>query len=74
MSVSITELEVQALALAPEERVRLADRLLTSLAEDSAVDEAWAVEIERRLAALESGSVTPVPYTEAIVRARAAIE
>ncbi len=74
MSVSITELEVQALALAPEERVRLADRLLTSLAEDSAVDEAWSVEIERRLAALESGSVTPVPYTEVIARARAAIE
>lgn len=74
MSVSITNLEVQALALAPEERVRLADRLLTSLADDSAVDEAWSVEIGRRLAALESGDVTPVPYAEAIARARTAIE
>ncbi|MBK1699420.1 addiction module protein [Thiococcus pfennigii] len=74
MSVSITNLEVQALALAPEERVRLADRLLTSLADDSAVDEAWSVEIERRLAALESGDVTPVSYAEAIARARTAIE
>ena len=74
MTVSIAEIEIQALALAPEERVRLANRLLTSLGDDSAVDEAWNIEIERRLAALETGSVTPVPYAEAIARARAAIK
>jgi len=74
MLASIAELESQALQLPPEERVRLADRLLTSLSDDASVDEAWAAEIARRLAELDSGAVELVPYAEAMARARAAIK
>jgi putative addiction module component (TIGR02574 family) len=65
--------EAQALKLTVEERARLADRLIASLAEDE-VEEAWAVEVERRVEEIESGRAKLVPAAEAIARARAAIE
>ena len=73
MPASVTELEAQALQLAPEDRAQLADRLLASLTSDDKIDEAWAVEAERRLAELESGGVAGVSIEEAIARARSAI-
>jgi putative addiction module component (TIGR02574 family) len=73
MPATVEELEAQALRLAPDERVRLADRLLASLSADPEVDDAWAAEIERRLAELDSGQAEAVPLEEAIARARAAI-
>ncbi len=66
--------EAQALKLTAEERARLADRLIASLAEDAEVEQAWAVEVERRIEEIESGRVKLVPAAEAIARARAAIE
>lgn len=66
--------EAQALKLTAEERARLADRLIASLAEDLAVEDAWAVEVERRIEEIESGRAKLVPAAEAIARARAAIE
>ena len=50
MTSSIAELESQALQLAPEDRVSLADRLLASVSADNEVDDAWSQEAERRLA------------------------
>ncbi|MFB3776194.1 MAG: addiction module protein [Bryobacteraceae bacterium] len=59
-----------ALSLPAGARAALADSLLDSL--DTEVDEAaareWSVEIRRRLAELDSGSVESVPWSE--VRAR----
>jgi len=66
--------EAQALKLTPEDRARLADRLIASLSEDSEVEEAWAVEVERRVEEIESGRAKLIPAAEAIARARAAIE
>jgi putative addiction module component (TIGR02574 family) len=66
--------EAQALKLTAEERARLADRLIASLAEDLEVEEAWAVEVERRIEEIESGRAKLVPAAEAIARARADIE
>jgi putative addiction module component (TIGR02574 family) len=66
--------EAQALKLTAEERARLADRLIASLAEDLEVEEAWAVEVERRVEEIESGRAKLIPAAEAIARARAAIE
>jgi putative addiction module component (TIGR02574 family) len=43
--------------LTPGERAALAQRLLASLDEDSEIEEAWAVEVERRIADVESGAV-----------------
>jgi putative addiction module component (TIGR02574 family) len=64
----------QALKLSAEERAALADRLLASLFENADVEEAWAVEIERRIAEIEGGRAKLVPAAEAIARARAAIK
>lgn len=73
MSVTATELEAQALQLAPEERAHLADRLLASLSSDEQIDQAWGVEAQRRLVEFESGAVLGVPIEDAIARARQAL-
>jgi putative addiction module component (TIGR02574 family) len=57
-----------------EERAHLADRLLASLSNDAEVEEAWAVEVERRIADIESGPVELLPVADAIGRAHAALK
>ncbi len=74
MPQTVTELETQGLLLTPQERVHLANRLLSSLTEASDIDEAWLTEIEERLAELESGKVETISIEEAISRARLAIQ
>jgi len=73
MSTQFAALEVEALKLSPEERALLADHLLASLGASSEVEQAWAVEIERRLAEVEAGHVELVPIEQAIQRARRAL-
>ena len=73
MTSSITKLESQALQLAPEDRVSLADRLLACVLADSEVDDAWSQEAERRLAELENGIVADLSLEAAIAKARVAI-
>ena len=57
----------EALKLSPEARAALAASLLESLDED--VDEdaeaAWAEEIAKRIHELDTGVVTPIPWSEA---------
>ncbi len=74
MSSQLEIVEAEALKLSAEERARLADRLLASLSEDAEVEEAWAIEVNRRIAAIESGRVQLVPAAQAIARARAALK
>ncbi len=66
---AVSELFRRASSLSEEERAALAGLLIESLESehDEGVDEAWAAEIERRLAALDSGIET-VPW--GTVRAR----
>lgn len=56
-----------ALRLPPEARAALAGTLIESL--DSTIDEgataAWEAEVERRVAELDDGSVSPIPWSEA---------
>ena len=58
MPATVEQLASQAIALAPEDRARLADLLLASLLgeADEPLDEAWDQEIQRRLKAVESGT------------------
>jgi putative addiction module component (TIGR02574 family) len=72
MAISYAELEEQARKLSAEERAQLADALLESLHETNIaeVEAAWAVEIERRVAAYERGEVTLVPADEVFAKAR----
>jgi len=74
MSSQLEDVEAQALRLNPEERARLADRLIASLTGGDEVEEAWAAEVERRVQEIESGRARLVPAAEAIARARAAID
>ncbi len=57
----------EALRLSPEARAALAVSLLESLEEDvdESAEAAWADEIAKRLRELDSGAVTPVPWSEA---------
>lgn len=74
MPSQLESVEAEALKLSPEERAELAQRLLDSLFKDSEVEEAWAVEVERRVAAIESGRSAVIPASESIARARAALK
>jgi putative addiction module component (TIGR02574 family) len=67
-------LEAEALKLTPGERAALAQRLPASLDEDAEIEEAWAVEVERRIAEVESGAVQVIPIAEALARVRAALK
>jgi putative addiction module component (TIGR02574 family) len=55
-----------ALELPPGKRAEIAARLLESLdeVEDDDVDQAWAAEIERRCAALDSGEAVTIDWNE----------
>ena len=74
MSSQLEEVEAEAFKLTPEERAHLADRLLASLSEDPEIEEDWAIEVERRVADIESGRAHLAPAAEAIARARAALK
>ncbi len=73
MTGQLEFLEAEAMKLSPEERAHLADRLIASLAEDPGVEEAWAAEVERRVAEIEAGRTQVIPAAEAIARAREAL-
>lgn len=66
MSQDVSELLKKALALPAEARAALATSLLDSLDDtvDDSVEEAWEKEIAGRVAELNSGSVTLIPWPE----------
>jgi putative addiction module component (TIGR02574 family) len=68
--VDPTTLLEQALGLPEHERAKIAARLLESLDEEgqSDIDTAWAAEIERRCAAVDSGEMQTSDWKD--VRAR----
>jgi putative addiction module component (TIGR02574 family) len=74
METQLEILESEALKLTPGERAALAQRLLASLDEDAEIEEAWAAEIERRIADVESGAVQVIPIAEALAQVRAALK
>ena len=72
MTESVKELERQARDLSAEERAQLAELLLESLRESpiAAVEEAWAVEIQERVAAFERGELTTYAAEDVFAEAR----
>jgi putative addiction module component (TIGR02574 family) len=66
MPANLEALEAQAMQLSAAERARLVERLIASLDSDPAVEEAWAAEVERRIAEVESGEVSLLPGTVAL--------
>lgn len=67
---TVETVEADALQLSAAERSLLVERLIASLDVDPAVEEAWAAEIERRLADIESGAVQLVSGPEALTKLR----
>ncbi len=57
MGIQLEVLEAEALKLTLGERAAFAQLLLASLDEDAEIEEAWAAEVERRIADVESGRV-----------------
>jgi putative addiction module component (TIGR02574 family) len=72
---SSRQLEQKALKLPPDERARLAERLISSLNDemDADAEGAWIREGERRLNELTSGKVKGRPTAGVFRRARAAL-
>lgn len=71
MSSTLEALEAAALQLSTTERARLIERLIASLEIDPAAEDAWAAEVERRNAEIESGAVSLILGSEALVRLKA---
>jgi putative addiction module component (TIGR02574 family) len=64
--------EHAALRLPPEERAKLAQKLLLSLEtlSEEELEQAWLVEADRRARELDHGEVQPVPAEEVRRKAR----
>ncbi|HTO46847.1 MAG TPA: addiction module protein [Burkholderiales bacterium] len=71
MSSTVEALEAEALQLSASERARLVERLIASLDADPEVEEAWATEVERRDAEIESAAVSLIPGPEALAKLKA---
>jgi len=69
------EFESKALKLPRRERARLAERLISSLDQETDPDaeKLWLLEAERRLDELESGSVSGVSADKVFEKARSAL-
>jgi putative addiction module component (TIGR02574 family) len=68
---TVETLEAAALHLPPGERARLVERLIATLDADPEVEEAWAAEVERRHAEIESGAVSLLPGPETLAKLKA---
>ena len=68
MSATVETLEAEALQLTRDARARLIERLIASLDIDPDVEETWALEVGRRQAQIESGTVSLVPGPETLAK------
>jgi putative addiction module component (TIGR02574 family) len=67
MTPEVSEVLDQALALPPDQRAVVAERLLSSLdTPDPEIDRLWAEEAERRIAAYEAGAMTAIPLEDVL--------
>ena len=71
MSTTVESVEAEALRLSAEERAHLIERLIASHEVDPVVEQAWAVEVERRNAEIESGAVALLDGPTAIAKLKA---
>ena len=75
MANAARELEAKALQLPPEDRARLAEKLISSLDQETDPDagDLWLQEAERRLEEIESGKVATVVADRVIEKARSTL-
>ena len=72
MTDTVSELAARGRELSPDDRNRLVDLLLESLAVPplTGVEAAWGIEIERRLAAYDRSEVQAIDAEEVFAKAR----
>lgn len=71
MTMHVETLEAEALQLPATERALLVQVLIASLDAEAGVEEAWAEEVERRHAQIESGEAQMLPGAESLAKIRA---
>jgi hypothetical protein len=71
MSIPLDTLEAEVLKLPAGARSHLLDRLIASLGTDAEIEEAWALEAERRDAEVDDGKVTTESGAKLLERLRA---
>ena len=70
MAIALDVLEAEVLGLSVLQRSHLLDRLITSLDADPEIQQAWAIEAERRDADIDAGKVALVSGQAVIARLR----
>lgn len=73
MAIALDVLEAEVLGLSVLQRSHLLDRLITSLDADPDIQQAWAIEAERRDADIDSGKVALVSGSAVVARLRATL-
>jgi putative addiction module component (TIGR02574 family) len=68
MTPTVETVEAEALQLTPAERALLVERLIATLDADPEIEAAWAAEVERRHAEIESGAVSLLPGPETLAQ------
>ena len=76
MTTQAKELTKQALTLTPEERIELAETLMTSVDGFASpeIEAAWREEIDRRVRDFDEGRDKGVPSAEVFAKARALLD
>lgn len=74
MAQAVEQIEAEALQLSAADRARLAERLIASLDAEAEIEQAWAEEIGRRIASLDSGKAEVIPASEVLAQARSLIK
>ena len=71
MSAALEEITEKALQLSPQDKLALANRLLSDqLSDASEVEATWDEEILARIEAIDNGTAIGVPFEEVIGAAR----
>jgi len=71
MTIHVETIEAEALQLPAAERALLVQSLIASLDAETGVEEAWAEEVERRHAQIESGEAQMISGPEVLAKIRA---
>lgn len=70
MTMTLDDLEAEALKLPAHLRARLAETLISSLDEEAEIEQAWADEVERRYREMSAGAVRGIPAVEVFAKVR----
>ena len=68
--MTVDQIELEALKLPAPQRARLAERLISSLDDESEIEKEWLVEVRRRDAELDSSEVEGIPLEDALSSVR----